>query len=420
METTMCVSVIQSIDAIDARFSLPEGAGSDAMHTSPVYAMSLTHLKTESGPTGVGLALALGDGNRLVCEAIGMLARPLVGRPIEEVMASFGNVAREMANDPALRWLGPHKGVVHLALASITNACWDLWAKSRGVPLWKLLLDLEDEALVATLDLSYLEDVLTSDEALDLLHAERPTRLARQSVLRTGYPGYDTSVGWMAYDDVKVRELTLNAIDQGFRAFKLKVGSDDEDRDARRATMLREITGDSGILMFDANQRWNAPEAKRRCQALASLRPLWIEEPTHPDDIHAHVELARAITPVRIAAGEHIPNRVMFKNYFLYGGMQFVQADCTRLAGISEFLAVSLMAKKFQLPIVPHVGDMGQIHQHLVLYNHVALNHEMYFLEHIPHLQEHFLFPAQVHGGFYKPPQEPGASTDMRLTREER
>jgi L-fuconate dehydratase len=310
--------------------------------------------------------------------------------------------------------------VVHLALASISNACWDLWAKSRGVPLWKLLLELHDEALVNALDLSYLEDVLSRDEALNLLRDERPTRQARESILRTGYPGYDTSVGWMAYDDAKVRDLTLDAMDRGFRAFKLKVGSDNEDRDARRATMLREIAGESGILMFDANQRWNAPEAMRKCRALASLRPLWIEEPTHPDDIYAHVELARAITPVRIAAGEHVPNRVVFKNYFLYGGMHFVQADCTRLAGISEFLAVSLMAKKFQLPIVPHVGDMGQIHQHLVLFNHVALNHEMYFLEYIPHLQEHFLFPAQVCGGFYKPPQEPGASTDMRLTGKER
>jgi L-fuconate dehydratase len=416
----MCSSVIQSIDAIDERFSLPEGAGSDSMHTSPVYAMSLTHLKTESGPMGVGLALALGDGNRLVCEAIRMLAHPLIGQPIEQVMACFGNVARGMADDPALRWLGPHKGVVHLALASISNACWDLWAKNRGVPLWKLLLDLDDEAVVAALDLSYLEDVLSHEEALSILRNERPSRKARESILRTGYPGYDTSVGWMAYDDVKVRELTLNAMDRGFRAFKLKVGSGNEDRDARRATMLREIAGDSSILMFDANQRWNLGEAMRRCRALASFRPLWIEEPTHPDDIHAHVELAQAIAPVRIAAGEHIPNRVMFKNYFLYGGMHFVQADCTRLAGVSEFLAVSLMAKKFQLPIVPHVGDMGQIHQHLVLFNHVALNHEVNFLEHIPHLQEHFLFPAQVSGGLYKPPQEPGASTDMRLTREER
>jgi len=416
----MSTCVIRSIAAIDARFPLPEGAGSDAVHTSPVYAMALTHLETEGRATGVGLALNLGDGNRLVCEAIRMLAQPLVGKSIEEIMANFGNVARGIANDPALRWLGPHKGVVHLALASISNACWDLWAKSRGVPLWKLLLDLDDEALVAALDLSYLEDVFSHDEAVTLLRNERPTRKTRQSILRDGYPGYDTSIGWMAYDDVKVRELTLHAMDRGFRAFKLKVGSENEDRDARRAAMLREIAGDSGILMFDANQRWNPLEAMRRCLALASFRPLWIEEPTHPDDIHAHVELAQAIAPVHIAAGEHIPNRVMFKNYFLYGGMYFVQADCTRLAGISEFLAVSLMAKKFQLPIVPHVGDMGQIHQHLVLFNRVALNHEVYFLEHIPHLQEHFVFPAQVSEGFYKSPQEPGASTDMRMTREGR
>src|SRR5579863_5617297 len=270
----MSSSLIRSITAIDARFPLPGGAGSEAVHSSPVYAMALTHLHTEDQMTGVGLALALGDGNRLVCEAIRMLARPLLGQSIEEVMASFGKVARGMANDPALRWLGPHKGVVHLALASISNACWDLWAKSRGVPLWRLLLDLSDEALVATLDLSYLEDVLSHDEAVMLLRSERPTRQARQTILQTGYPGYDTSVGWMAYDDAKVRELTLNAMDRGFRAFKLKVGSDDEDRDVRRASMLREIACDSGILMFDANQRWSAPEAMRICQVLASFRPL--------------------------------------------------------------------------------------------------------------------------------------------------
>jgi L-fuconate dehydratase len=406
--------VIRSIEAVDAHFPLPAGAGSDAVHTSPVYAMALTHLRTEDNMTGVGLALTLGEGNSLVCEAIRILARPLAGQPIEEVMAIFGKVVRGMANDPALRWLGPHKGVVHLALASITNACWDLWAKSRDVPLWKLLLDLGDEELLATLDLSYLEGVLSHEQAATLLRKERPTRQIRESILQAGYPGYDTSVGWMAYDDVKVRELTLNAIDRGFRAFKLKVGSEDEARDTRRAAMLREIAGDSGVLMFDANQRWNLPDAMHRCRALASFNPLWIEEPTHPDDIHAHVEIARAIAPVRIAAGEHIPNRIIFKNYFLYRGMHFVQADCTRLAGVSEFLAVSLLAKKFQLPVVPHVGDMGQIHQHLVLFNHVALNHPMYFLEHIPHLQEHFIYPAQVVGGVYKPPQEPGASTDMR------
>lgn len=412
--------VIRSIEAIDARFSLPEGAGSDAFHASPVYAMALTQLKTVSGQTGVGLALTLGDGNRLVCEAIRMLAQSLVGQPIDEIMAEFGKVTRGMANDPALRWLGPHKGVVHLALASIANGCWDLWAKSRGVPLWKLLLDLDDQALVATLDLSYLEEFLSHAEAVALLRAERGSRKGRESILQIGYPGYDTSVGWMGYDDAKVRALTQEAIDRGFKAFKLKVGSDDEVRDLRRASMLRDVVGNAGTLMFDANQRWNAPDALRMCKGLTEFSPLWIEEPTHPDDIGAHVELARVISPVRIAAGEHMPNRVVFKNMMRYGGVHFVQADCTRLAGVSEFLAVSLMAKKLRLPIVPHVGDMGQIHQHLVLFNHVALNHDLYFLEHIPHLREHFVFPAQVTDGHYKPPQEPGASTEIRIKREGR
>jgi L-fuconate dehydratase len=375
--------------------------------------MAVTELVTGSNTRGVGLALTLGDGNRLVCEAIRMLAQPLVGRPIDDIMAQFGRLAHQMANDPALRWLGPHKGVVHLALASITNACWDLWAKTRGIPLWRLLLDLEDEALVAALDLSYLEDVLTPAEAIAILRGNRASRAERDPILHTGYPGYDTSVGWMAYDDAKVLEHTRHAIEKGFRAFKLKVGSDDESRDLRRAAMLRQLAGEAGILMFDANQRWNLPQAMRMCGALAEFAPLWIEEPTHPDDIHAHTTLARAIAPVRIAAGEHIPNRVLFKNFMLHHGLHYVQADCTRLAGVSEFIAVSLLASKFGLPIVPHVGDMGQIHQHLVLFNSIALDHEVVFLEHIPHLQQHFCHPVDVRDGVYRTPLEPGASCDM-------
>ncbi len=410
----MPTCTIQSVQVVDARFPLPPGAGSDAVHTDPVYAMALTYLKTDRDLTGVGLALTLGDGNRLVCEAIKILAQRLDGWSIDALMVGLGRVMNELANDPVLRWLGPHKGVVHLALASINNACWDLWAKAQGVPLWKLLLDLSDEELVATLDLSYLEDEITVADAIRMLREERPKRADREPIVKSGYPGYDTSVGWMAYDDSRVRELTLRAIDCGFRAFKLKVGSSDEERDVRRAAMLRKIAGDQGILMFDANQRWNPPDALRMCKALAAFHPHWIEEPTHPDDIHAHSELARAIAPDRIAAGEHVPNRVMFKNFLLYSGVHFVQADCTRLAGVSEFVAVSLLAKKHGLPIVPHVGDMGQIHQHLVLFNHIALNHEIVFLEHIPHLRSHFLFPAEVAGGIYRTPQQPGASTDMR------
>jgi L-fuconate dehydratase len=365
--------------------------------------------------SGTGIALTLGDGNRLVCEAIELLAKPLVGAEINELMATFGSLSRRLADDPALRWLGPHKGVVHLALASLTNACFDLWAKSRGLPLWQLLLSLTPEEVVATLDLSYVEDVLSEEDALTILRTNAVTRSLREPIVQRGYPGYDTSVGWMAYDDQKVRELTTRAIDRGFRAFKLKVGSADESRDLRRAAMLRKVVGDSGILMFDANQHWNLPAARRMCRELAHFKPLWIEEPTHPDDVLAHAALSREIAPIGIAAGEHISNRILFKNFFHYAGMHFVQADCTRLAGVSEFLTVSLMAKKFGLPIVPHVGDMGQLHQHLVLFNHIALDHEVNFLEHIPHLKEHFVFPAEVNDGFYKTPQEPGASSDLIL-----
>jgi len=416
----MPTCTVKSVQVVDARYPLPPGAGSDAVHTDPVYAMALTHLKTDCNLTGVGLAFTLGEGNRLVCDAVQILSQRLVGMSIDAVMADLGRLMSELANDPAMRWLGPHKGVVHLALASINNACWDLWAKSHGVPLWKLLLDLSEEELISTLDLSYLEDDLTASEAIQILHNERSTRVDRESVLKSGYPGYDTSVGWMGYDDSKVRELTLQAIDRGFRAFKLKVGSSDEARDLRRAAMLREIAGDRGILMFDANQRWNPLDALRMCKKLAAFKPHWIEEPTHPDDIYAHSELARAIAPIHLAAGEHVPNRVVFKNLLLYSGVHFVQADCTRVAGVSEFLVVSLLAKKHRLPVAPHVGDMGQIHQHLVLFIHVAMNHEAVFLEHIPHLRNHFLFPAQVERGVYVVPQNPGASTDLHysLTRD--
>ena len=407
--------VILSVEAVDARFPLPAGAGTDAVHTKSEYCMAVTRLHSSRGMSGTGIALTLGEGNSLVCEAIRLLSSSLAGLESSELMSGFGKISRRLADDPALRWLGPHKGVVHLALASITNACFDLWAKSRGVPLWRLLLDLSPDALVSILDLSYVEDVLSEQEALSLLRSSYPTRSVREGILGRGYPGYDTSVGWMAYEDEKVSELTRRALDQGFRAFKLKVGSPDETRDLRRAAMLRQVVGEDGILMFDANQHWNLPSALRMCRELSRFNPLWIEEPTHPDDVYAHAVLAREIKTIRIAAGEHIPNRVLFKNFMRYEALHFVQADCTRLAGVSEFLTVSLMAKKFGLPLVPHVGDMGQIHQHLVLFNRIALDHELIFLEHIPHLKQHFLFPAQVRGGYYETPQEPGASTDMLL-----
>ncbi len=407
---------IRSVSTYDARFPLPPGAGTDSVHTNSEYSFAVTSLAGENGLRGTGIALTLGNGNKLVCEAIEMLAKPLAGTAIEALMADFGRVSRKLADDPSLRWLGPHKGVVHLALASITNACFDFWAKSRGKPLWKLLLDLTPSEVVRLLDLSYLEEVLNEEDALEMLQGQQASRSQRMPILQSGYPGYDTSVGWMAYDDQKVRDLTQRALESGFRAFKLKVGSDDERRDLRRAAALRESIGESGALMFDANQRWNLPVAIRMSRALAVYQPSWIEEPTHPDDVHAHAVLAREIAPIKIAAGEHIPNRVVFKNFMQASALHYVQADCTRLAGVSEFLTVSFLAKKFSLPIVPHVGDMGQVHQHLVLFNHIALGHELSFLEHIPHLRSHFVFPASVADGCYKTPQEPGASSDLKLS----
>ncbi len=407
--------IIQSVSTYDARFQLPPGAGSDSIHATSEYCFAVTLLKTDGGLQGTGIVLTLGQGNHVVTKAIELLSDKLVGTSIEDLMADFGRFSREMADHPSLRWLGPHKGVVHLALASITNACFDLWAKSRGVPLWKLLLDLSPEELVRVLDLSYVEDVLDEKRAINMLRENQASRTSREHILQTGYPGYDTSVGWMDYSDEEVRELTRRALDQGFYAFKLKVGSTEESRDLRRAAMLRELVGHDKTIMFDANQHWNLPDALRMCRELSKFCPLWIEEPTHPDDLLAHVELSEAIAPIKIAAGEHISNRVLFKNFLKANALSFIQVDCTRVAGIGEFLTVSFMAKLFNRPVVPHVGDMGQMHQHLVLFNHIALDHEVAFLEHIPHLRKHFVHPAKLSAGVYCTPQDPGASTDLKV-----
>ncbi len=403
---------IESIETRDVRAPLPAGAGSDAVHSESEYGFAVTLLRS-GNIWGTGLVLTMGAGTQIVCQMIELLAGALVGAAIEELMLDFGAVSRKLADHPQLRWLGPHKGVVHLALASITNAAFDLWAKSRGMPLWRLLLDLSPDEIVKLLDLSYLEDVLTGHDAIEILKQELTARHGRESILERGYPGYDTSVGWFRYEDQEVAELARRALDQGFRAFKLKVGSKDPERDIRRANMLRQLAGPDALVMLDVNQQWTLPQAIRNCEALRSMSPYWIEEPTHPDDIQAHRTLAMAIAPIPIALGEHVPNRVMFKNFMQAHAVHFVQADCTRLAGISEFLTVSLLARKNRLPIVPHVGDMGQIHQHLVLFNHIALGHEALFLEYIPHVRDRFTHPAVVEGGVYRTPREPGCSCGL-------
>lgn len=405
---------ITSIEIKDKRFDLPDGAGSDATHTTPQYAYAVCRLKTDTSVTGVGLAFTLGVGTDLVCKAIEYLSVSLIGCEIEELMSDFGKVYRKMVDSPSFRWLGPHKGVVHLALAAVVNACYDLWAKSRHLPLWKLLLDLTPQQLVNTLDLSYLEEVLTAEQAVTLLTENLATREARQNVLTKGYRGYDTSVGWFNFSDEKIVSCTQKAMAEGFTALKLKVGSADPFRDIRRATLIRKIAGEDATIMLDANQKWNVPEALDICKRLGEINPFWIEEPTHPDDVIGHQTIARAIAPFKVATGEHIPNKIIFKNFFQAKAMDFCQVDAVRVGGISEFLTISLLSKSMGIPVVPHVGDMGQIHQHLVLFNHIGMNHEHLFLEHIPHLKQYFVNPAEIVDAYYQVPQVAGCSSDLK------
>jgi len=407
--------MISKITVTDVRYPLGSGAGSDAIHRDPVYSYAVTRLQDDSGITGTGLAFTLGEGNDMVCKAAQFYAEKLKGKDIEELMADFGNTFNSLSNEQQFRWLGPHKGVVHLGLASVTNACFDLWAKKRGVPLWKLLISLTPEELIRTLDLSYLEDELTIPDALALFSANASHKDLRQQILASGYPGYDTSIGWFNYPDEKVRENTIRAVANGFTAMKLKVGSADPERDIRRAHIVREAAGDQVKVMLDANQQWTLPQALQICTRLQDMNPYWIEEPTHPDDVQGHRTLARNIAPTRLALGEHVPNRIIFKNYLQAACAGFIQVDAVRVGGVSEFITVSLLCRKFGVPVVPHVGDMGQLHQHLVLFNHISLGHPALFLEHIPHLQKHFVHPVNISDGVYRTPQEPGSSCDLKI-----
>lgn len=405
---------IKAVMSMDKRYKLKNGAGTDAVHNTSTYGYAVCVLKTDSKLEGIGLAFTLGAGNPLVCEAIQTLAKRLEGSEINELMATFGRIFNALADDPEYRWLGPHKGVVHLALAAITNACYDLWAKSNHLPMWKLLNELSPEALVNTLDFSYVEDVMCREEALALLKGEEIYRPEREKILVAGYKAYDTSIGWFNYPDQKVRDKISKAIDRGFTAIKLKVGSKDHQHDIRRAMLVRETAGDKITIMLDANQQWSLSNAITMCEGLKEMNPYWIEEPTHPDDVQAHRVLADHIAPMRIALGEHVPNRIIFKNYLQSGSVSFNQADAVRVGGISEYITISLMSRKFNIPMVPHVGDMGQIHQHLVLFNHIRVGHPALFLEYIPHLKDYFRYPATVLDGHYRLPTEPGLSSELK------
>ncbi len=351
---------ITDIVARDIRFPTSENLdGSDAMNQAPDYSAAYVVLKTDTDLEGHGLTFTIGRGNELCVAAIEALAPLVVGETLETFMGDMGAFWRRITGDSQLRWVGPEKGVIHLATAAIVNAVWDLYAKSEGKPLWKLLVDMSPEEIVSSIDFRYVTDAITPEEALEILRANEPTKAAREEeMLRIGFPAYTTSTGWLGYDDEKLRRLCREAIQAGWTHFKIKVGADVEG-DARRAALIREEIGAERKLMMDANQVWDVDESIRNMQRLKDFDPWWIEEPTSPDDVLGHARIARAVAPIGVATGEHCQNRVVFKQFLQAEAISFCQIDACRLGGVNEVLSVLLMAKKFGVPVCPHAGGVG-------------------------------------------------------------
>jgi L-fuconate dehydratase len=404
----------------DVRFPTSLDAdGSDAMNKDGDYSAAYVVLETDDALRGFGFTFTIGRGNDLCVEAARQRALPLVGRDVDELLDDLGATYRELASDTQLRWLGPEKGVVHLAMAAVMNALWDMAARRAGVPLWRLLVEMSPEQLVDAADLRYLSDVLTRDEAIAMLSAAAPRRRERLDDLRArgGYPCYTTSAGWLGYSDDRLRSLLRTAMDEGHRHFKLKVGADlDEDR--RRLRIAREVIGWDAHLMIDANQVWDVPQAIEWVTALSEFRPLWIEEPTSPDDVLGHAAIRRAVAPIGVATGEHGMNRVLFKQMFQAEAIDFCQLDSARLASVNEILSVYLMAHKFGVPVCPHAGGVGlcELVQHLSVFDYVALSGSLdnRVTEYVDHLHEHFVDPVVVARGHYRLPAAPGYSAELR------
>lgn len=366
---------------------------------------------------GHGMTFTIGRGNELCVAAIEALAPVLLGRTLESMTADMRGFWRALAGDTQLRWVGPEKGVIHLATGALVNAVWDLWAKVEGKPLWKLLADMTPEQFVACAEFRYIEDAIAEDEALELVRHNERGKLAReQELLETGLPAYTTSVGWLGYGDEKLRALCREGVETGWNQFKLKVGRDLDD-DLRRAWIVRDEIGPNRVLMLDANQVWSVDEAIAAMAKLKVVDPWWIEEPTCPDDVLGHARIARAVAPIGVATGEHCQNRVMFKQFLQADALRFCQIDSCRLGGVNEVLSVLLMAAKFGVPVCPHAGGVGlcEYTQHLSIvdYIRVGASLENRVLEYVDHLHEHFIDPVRVVDGRYLPPTAPGYSIEM-------
>ncbi|WP_272673626.1 enolase C-terminal domain-like protein [Providencia sp. PROV031] len=415
--------LINDISVSDIRFPTSRNLdGSDAMNAISDYSATYVTLHTDhpNDLKGYGLTFTIGRGNDLCVSAVKSLASMfVVGRTLEEITANFGAFWRELVSgDCQLRWVGPEKGVIHLATAAIINAIWDLWARSENKPVWKLLVDMTPEEIVNCIDFTYISDVLTPEEAITLLRRVRSGKSQReQEMLTNGYPGYTTAAGWLGYSEEKMRTLARQAVADGWTHLKQKVGADLE-QDIRRATILREELGWDRKLMMDANQIWDVDEAIKSMRKLAKFDPLWIEEPTSPDDILGHAAIKARIGNIGIATGEHAHNRVMFKQFFQAGAMDFCQLDPARLGGLNEVLAVVLMAAKFGIPVCPHGGGVGlcQYSLNIVLFDYIAVSAslENRVLEYVDHLHENFEEPLVIKRGKYFPLMQPGYGVQMK------
>jgi L-fuconate dehydratase len=412
---------IRDLETIDLRFPTSRSlAGSDSMHRDPDYSAAYVVLRTDRGLEGHGLTFTIGRGNEICVAAVEAMRHLVVGLRLEDITADFAGFWRSLAAESQLRWLGPEKGVIHLALAAIVNAVWDLYARAEGKPLWKLLADMTPRQIVSAIDFSYITDALTPDEAFDILERQTATRADREAeLLKRGYPAYTTSAGWLGYSDEGIRHLVRAALAEGWTHFKVKVGGTPEDDD-RRVALVREEIGPDCTLMIDANQRWDVQEAIERVQALAKHRLWWIEEPTSPDDVLGHAAIARAVRPVGVgvATGEHCANRIMFKQLLQAQAIDFCQIDSCRLGGVNENLAVILMAAKFGVPVCPHAGGVGlcEYVQHLSMFDYLAVSGTMEgrVTEFVDHLHEHFETPVVVRGARYMPPAAPGYSIAIK------
>jgi L-fuconate dehydratase len=409
---------ITSLTVTDLRFPTSRTqAGTDAMHTDPDYSAAYVVIGTDDGLEGHGLTFTIGRGNEVCALAIEAFRPLVVGRRLADITHDFAGFWRSLAGESQLRWLGPEKGVIHLALAAIVNAVWDLYARAERKPLWKLLADMSPRQIVSCLDFKYITDALTADEALDILERMRPGRAEREAQLRaSGYPAYTTSVGWFGYSDDRIRHLCREALADGWRHFKVKVGGTPDD-DARRVGLVREEIGPDCRLMIDANQRWDVGEAIEHVRALARFDLWWIEEPTFPDDVLGHAAIARAVAPIRVATGEHAANRVLFKQLLQAQAIGVCQIDSCRLGGVNENLAVLLMAAKFGVPVCPHAGGVGLCEhvQHLSMFDFIAVSGtlEDRVIEFVDHLHEHFVDPVRMRRGYYLAPSRPGYSTEI-------